>query len=350
MRDDIATASLSATGGDDHKAIDRQFAIDALVTVQNRVSAGDRDLIAEKLALHANEAFANPFRGERHPALLSTLRDVGIVRSPISVPAAACQEVVDHFTRTPCYNAHVPAYSDGAARLPAETRAQSHYGSYKLEQCLRAPHLLEFALRDDILDIAGGYLGCLPTLYSMNTFWTFPSATTGLTHNYHRDEDDYRFLAVFVYWTDVAEGEGEFYFVPRTHSYQQMNRFIKKMRRRWFGPRQALQGIRNFDDFRRMNGGNGYANASLYEKLFPERQMIVGPPGTTFIADTFGIHRGSLPKTRPRLTTWFRFGLYANEAYKIDKTRPVHPSVVAGRIDLGKRNGFICRLVLNEAA
>jgi hypothetical protein len=43
-----------------------------------------------------------------------------------------------------------------------------------------------------------------------------------------------------------------------------------------------LQGIRNFDGFGRINGGDGRADASFYERLFPERQMIMGPPGTTF--------------------------------------------------------------------
>ncbi len=80
------------------------------------------------------------------------------------------------------------------------------------------------------------------------------------------------------------------------------------------------------------------------------REMIAGDAGTTFIADTFGIHRGSSPWTRPRLTTWFRYGLYANEAYNIDKTKPVHPDVVRDRIMLDEQTRHICRLVLDESA
>lgn len=338
-------------------AIDSLVAIqdvDTLVAIQNKVSAADRELIAQKLAERANEVYDNPFKGEHNPELVQELRDSGIVRYPITMSKEACADAVSYFTNTPCYNGHVPHKGDGIARLPFETARQWGYGSYTLEQSLRCPHIIEWALNDGLLDIVGGYLGCLPTLYSINTFWTFPKENVGLTHDFHRDEDDYRFLAVFIYWTDVTFGEGEFYFIPRTHDRVLMDRFITNARRKLFGRAVTLRGIRNFDEFRHMNrrtGGTGYGNGKVYERLFSKDVLMFdGPTGTSFISDTFGLHRGSLPSTRPRLATWIRFGLYANEAYNIDRTHPVRPNVVGNRIELNERNRFICRLIISDDA
>jgi hypothetical protein len=332
---------------------DARLAWDLLAGVQNRVSAADRDLIADQIAQRTNEIIDNPFQGAREAKALKELRANGITRAPLNPSQEICQAVVGYFLDTPCYNTHVPVYGDGVLRSPRGEAQQFSYGSYTLEQNLRAPHLIELALDARLLDLAGGYLGCLPSLYSINTFWTFPKPEAGLTHDWHRDEDDYRFLAVFVYWTDVTRGEGEFYFMHGTHDRLAMDAFFGRegQKRLWpgvhFFNRHGLPaGITSFDAFRRMNGGNGYANAPIYEKLFCGRiRAYEGPAGSSFVADTFGIHRGSLPATRPRLCTWFRYGLYANEAYRIDKTQAVPWSLIEGRVADDDRTRFICRLL-----
>ncbi len=333
-----------------HKLFDSWLAIEALVTIQNRVTTADRDLIGSMIAACTNNFTMSPYRGMKYPQLLKGLRDVGIVKSPVAPSKDACREVVNYFSNTRCYNAHTPVYGDKVLRTPQDTAKHFNYGSYTLDQVIKCPHLLEFALNNDILDIVGGYLGCLPTLYSMNTFWTFPISNPGLTHDYHRDEDDYKFLVVFVYWTDVEAGEGEFYFIPQTHDHSMMNAYIGSKRREGGDMESLLSGVDDFDALRRMSGGNGYGNADFYTKLFGNKmEQVAGEAGTTFISDTFGIHRGSRPQTRPRLTTWFRFGLYANAGYHAEKIIPVPRSAVEGRVNLDDaRNKFICRLLIQD--
>src|SRR5688572_28190452 len=79
--------------------------------------------------------------------------------------------------------------------------------------------------------LASAYLGCLPALYSINTFWTFPVGRPGLSHEFHRDEDDYRFMVVFIYWTPVEPGEGEFYFIEGTHDPEAVAQRLREVGR-----------------------------------------------------------------------------------------------------------------------
>ncbi len=299
------------------------------------------------IAKMTNAKLPNIWTGEKHQLLLDILLSRGICHAPINIDQQVCEEVTDYFSRNSCYAAHVPVYSDGIPRPIADSEKVSNYGSYKLEQSLQAPYILESALDPNVLDLVGGYLGCTPSLYSINTFWTFPAAGIGLTHDFHRDEDDYRFVVLFIFWTDVEISEGEFYFIEKTHDFHAVDEQIKKRRwaRRFF---PVLRSIKNADDFRRLNGGNGYENSKCYERLFPKDTVCIsGPPGTCTIADTFGIHRGSLPSTKPRLCTWIRYGLYKNDAYMIDKTEPVPASPFLKRLSDDAHTRYITRLVLD---
>lgn len=328
---------------------DSKLALASLREIQNKVSTGDRILIADQLAAQTNIIFPRDTQSGGGGTALDTLRKVGIVHFDPGPGATQCKDVLDYFSNTPCFPAHVPAYCTEAPRLPREIAGSSNYGSYKLDQSMRAPHLLRFALDGRLLNLVEGYIGCTPTLYSINTFWTFPHAGQGLTHDYHRDEDDYRFLVAFIYWTDVSIGEGEFYFIPHTHDRDQMEAIIAKRRSTFFG-RRAMRKIRNFDDFRRLNGGNGYRREKVYRRIFKDNALALeGPASTTFVADTFGIHRGSSPGTRPRLVTWIRYGLYANDVYMRDMTQPVRAADLGGFSPATEKERYITRLIVDPS-
>jgi len=332
----------------DHEP-DGVLSLYTLRKLQNIVGGEERALIGRVIASYHRKTIGMPETPMADAETSTILLERGI--APLSRPLSGqiCAEVREYYSQKPCHNTHVPVYSDGVLRPVSVCAEQFHYGSYGLEASLRAPHLLELALEPRVIDTVATYLNSLPTLYSINTFWSFPKASVGLTQDWHRDEDDYRFLSVFVYWTDVIVGEGEFYYIPFTHDYRLLDDFIKGHRDMPWARDQLPPAIDGFDSFRTLNGGNGYANAALYENVFRESvDCITGPAGSAFVSDTFGIHRGSMPKTRPRLVTWFRYGLYQNEAYRIDKTVPVARSIVEGRIPDDERTRFICRLILSD--
>lgn len=322
---------------------------DVLRAMQNKVDWSTRDAVAGALAEISDTLHGFTRLPEPDESQLRQLRVSGICEAPISVSPDHCREVVDYFEATKCYMAHVPAYSDGVPRSVAEASKSSNYGSYQLRESLLAPHLVEFALAPPVIRLAAAYLGCIPSLYSINTFWTFPSVKRGLSHEFHRDEDDYRFMVIFIYWTDVAVGEGEFYFIEATHDVAAVS---GRLRPAWWAKRIALSrrglSVRTADELRRLNGGNGYGYDSFYNRLFSGQiRCVTGRAGTAIGADTFALHRGSLPQSRPRLVTWIRYGLYENEAYRIDKTRPVPAPSVLSRVGDDPTTRYITRLVLD---
>ena len=316
-----------------------------LRALQNKVDWSLRDAMARALAELAPPGPAAP---PAEPALLQALRRDGLCKVPQGLSAAQCAEALRYFEGAPCFAGHVPAASDGVARTPAETARLSTYGSYRLEQSLAAPHLVELALHPAILGLAAAYLGCLPLLYSINTFWTFPGEAAGMTHGFHRDEDDYRFLAVFLYLTDVEPGEGELYFIEGTHNVQTVG---IRLRPRWLKrvlPFQKPDVASDAEEFRRLNNGNGYGHDAFYERRFPGYiRRVAGPAGTAFMADTFGLHRGTPPRSRARLVSWFRYGLYENVAYRADRTQPMPASRLEDRVAGGPLARAASRLVLD---
>lgn len=319
-----------------------------LRSMQNAISWESRENAARVIAAASRERMPDAPAGANDPARLDALRRRGICRLPLAIPSSQCEEVLEHFLGTPCFAGHVPAQSDGIARPVAETASRSNYASYRLEQNLAAPRLIELALHPAVVDLVGGYLGCMPSLYSINTFWTFPHTNTGLTHDYHRDEDDYRFAVVFVYWSEVTVGEGEFYFIEGTHDRSFVEQRIRTSPWPLMLRLLGKTTVSSAEELRRLNHGPGYGCDFLYARLFGSNPLCVqGPAGTVIAADTFGLHRGALPNSRRRLCTWIRYGLYANDAYRNDGTVPVPASAVCSRIGDDDATRHITRLLLD---
>jgi len=320
---------------------------DRLRQIQNSVTWAERERIAEELSSDARSKFpTSDLHGETNRRI-DKLRTLGICRLPSLLDETACNKVLQYFSDTDCFSSHVAAHSDGVLRSVKQQVAKgSHYGSYSLEQSLLAPYVTELAVHPELVGLAEEYLRCVPTLYSVNTFWTFPMARPGLTHDFHRDLDDFRFVAVFVYWTPVTVGEGEFHFYPGTHNRQ----FVADRLRRpalfpfpTAGPDLPVTE----DNLWQLGNGHGYGHADLYRTLFGANSISAeGPAGTIIAADTFGLHRGTLPGSRPRLCTWFRYGLYANTTFQHDQAMPVDRSAIAGRIQDDLRTRYITRLLL----
>jgi hypothetical protein len=318
--------------------------VDALRAVQNQMSWVDREIFAREICQLRRTQFPNCFGGSQNDGLLSQLKARGCCDAPFQVDQAICSDVVDYFTQTPCYNHHVDLNHDGILRSVADTAKIAIYGSYGLEQNLTAPHILELALDPRLLDLAAGYLGCIPSIYSINTFWSFPASEVGNTQTFHYDEDDFKFITVFIYWTGMEKSEGEFYFVEKSHDLHEVEGRIAS--KRWARMiSRALRSVRSAEEFRRVTRKR--RNKTL-RYLFPKEVVcITGPAGKAIVVDTFGIHRGSLPRTQARLCTWIRYGLYANWGYASLKTTPLPVSLVRGRVPTDNVTQFITRLLLD---
>jgi len=148
--------------------------------------------------------------------------------------------------------------------------------AYSTIESFRAPLILDLILSPVLIDIARQYLGCIPTCYSVNTYRTFPNKDYA-THRMHRDFDDFKFLAVFLYLDNVEMENGPFVYYPRTHRST---------------------------------------------KVKPSAYPITGPKGTIAITDAWGLHHGSVPE-KTRFACWWRYGLWRNYSFYNDQNNMV---------------------------
>ncbi len=149
----------------------------------------------------------------------------------------------------------------------------SHVAFHDAEDVIAAPHLLEFANRPEILAIAEAFLGCRPTIGYIAAWWSYPTAVgPQQAENFHRDVDDWKFLKLFVYLTDVGPDNG-----PHINM-------------RGSAQKDALRKIRRFED------------DEVLVELGAETHMVnEGLAGTGFFENTSGVHKGQPVKAGNRL-------------------------------------------------
>ena len=180
-------------------------------------------------------------------------------------------------------DAHVPqtARNEGRGMVARSEAAGSEYVCVHTDDAILAPHLLERGLA--CIDLAAAYLGRNPPVgYSMNAFWTRPgpSLRTDI-QAFHRDADDDKFLAMFVYLTDVL--------VPEDGAHD-------------------------------LEGPDGVV------------RTVLGPAGTVFLADTRLLHMGRKPQARERGIAWFRYGVSDRPPANVwDKIEPIDSARLGDR-------------------
>ncbi|HEX3349900.1 MAG TPA: hypothetical protein VHS58_17555 [Acetobacteraceae bacterium] len=183
---------------------------------------------------------------------------------------------------------------------------------YRMSTVLACPGLLALVNHPTVLSVAAGYLGCMPTLSSLGVRWSLPGVeSTSPVQRFHRDPDDWRFLKTFIYLTDVDDGSGPHVYVRGSHR------------------RSGRIRARPYD---RASIARDYGEDSIDE--------VLGSRGTAFMADTFGIHAGPVPKSRPRLLLQAQYSLlpvYAFEYSPIEWDAPDDLDPYVNRLLIRKR-------------
>lgn len=233
--------------------------------------------------------------------ILWELRKTGIARVG-AIPADDLAALNGWLLSQPVYaEAHVPetARRGGRGRIDrtAPAARSASVVCLDLRDALVAPGLLELAL--GLTDAVAAYLERDPPLaYSTNAFWTRPAG--GIRDDiqaFHRDADDTRFLALFVYLTDVFDDAD--------------------------GPHQMI-------------GPNG------------ETRAIFGPAGTAFLADTRNEHCGLKPtRGEERGIAWFRWGVSDPPvSYVWDRNAPIAAAELGDRYPADPRLRESLRLLV----
>ncbi len=182
----------------------------------------------------------------------------------------ACITVRNHLMQCAVidpYRQSHPAFLplDRGARHP-----QAHIAHHRPEDVIKAPGFLGIANDKQLLQIAADFLGCKPTIGYMAAWWSYPTGKGAQeAEHFHRDVDDWRFLKLFVYVSDVDQDNGPHVYVRSSATSGKLTR-----------------SIRRFDE-------EEVAEAFGKESIV----CLPGKAGSGFMEDTFGIHRG-LPVSR----------------------------------------------------
>lgn len=214
---------------------------------------------------------------------LDALRGEGITRVPLGLGQRQVEDIRRYLMECWCYPGHVKVYGDQVARTFDDTQRMFDVWCHDMGDVVQLPHLWDLMI--SLMPAAEAYLEAPARLYSMNAFWTRPSdrAPQRDIQEYHRDADDERFLAMFVYGSDVCSDDD--------------------------GPHVYVTG--------------SHRDASLRCELLGPETRILGPAGTVFLADTRGLHYGAKPQRGDRLILWARWGVSERPvAYDIDRLRP----------------------------
>ena len=303
--------------------------------IQTDCTLKQREKFADFLALNSEKSFLEKTNyleniSENEKDNFNKIRSSGYFKPSFnekSLIFSYTDDVLDYFKNASGYDSHVPIYANKRTNYTKNgDKSDSGYISFDTGTVLNCPQIRETLLEISKNKSIAAYLKCRPRLYSCNTFWTFPKNEKLLTHSWHRDLDDFKFLSVFIFWTETNEENGYIKFIEGSHNHLNHKSLLSLSKSIWLS-KSKNNTYTNFpskklrDKFYRINKEvpNGYGFDSLYERIFWNNIVkLYGPPGTYIICDTFGLHSGS-SVIKPRLVTWFRFGLYENLAWHYDK-------------------------------
>jgi len=152
--------------------------------------------------------------------------------------------------------------------VPLET----HVGNFNSNVMINCPHIFYLANHPKILSLVTGYLGCKPTINNILGWRSFViNAEPEHPQNYHRDVDDWKLVKLFLYLTDVDMDSGPHYYIKGS-AYN-----------------DKCTEIRRFTD-------------DEIESAFGKETVVphTGLKGTIILEDTYGVHKGAVPKSQDR--------------------------------------------------
>jgi hypothetical protein len=277
-------------------------------------------------------------QGESHadtPAA-RTIREAGCVSLGRTLDDAQIDSIHAHLRSRPLFIGHDAHTTMTEAASLDEVPADSSFACHDYLDLWSSPHIVELATQGKVLDLAQAYLGCTPTLYSINAFWSLPNRQPHpYTQVFHRDWEDFRSFVVFTQLTPVEKPEdGAHYYVEKSH---EVDRFESSLQAAGID-RANLEPLLSRDP--KIIG-------SIAAKLFGDTaRRFDGPAGQSFCTDGYGLHRALVPSSKPRLLLWMRFGTFFNEKMytMAPKVRdPVAAQRILARIPATPRHRYIFR-------
>ena len=214
----------------------------------------------------------NHYRNSSKLALPETekLLSEGIIENPIKLNPIISDEIKEYLSNKLC---HDPEVRDSQYFQISEATPDIKRAYYMCEDVVKAPHVMDIANNNLIIDYVSEYFGALPSIDYIGAWWSLPSDKPSLTQSFHRDIDTLHSMKFFIYLTEVNQSSGPHVYIKGS-SKSNFNFLKDKM----------------YDDDEIIK----FYNSN-------EAKSLVGPKGYCFLADTFGLHKGLPPTLSPRL-------------------------------------------------
>jgi hypothetical protein len=231
---------------------------------------------------------------------LETLRQKGCLAFGQVLSSSQAAEIERYLRSKPLLVGHAPGRSEGPAGSIEAMPADKNFACYGYLDLWSGPHVVELATQDRLVDLAHAYLGCAPTLYSLNAYWVLPERLADPQFQaFHRDIEDCKSLAIFVRLTPVdTPEEGSGHYVETSHDVPCLEASLR------------ADGVGTKIDYLL----SGPFVAPMAMRLFGRTaRRFHGPAGSSYAIDPYGLHRTVVPRSRPQLLLELRFGTFFNE-------------------------------------
>jgi len=214
--------------------------------------------------------YINSIENTHDSNLEKVLKEDGVIVLENFLTDNEVDEIYNIVANEKGYNYHLSATAYNRETKTINEAVDWNILSYEPSILFQSKTLLNTITDKKLLSLVQSYLGCFPTIFSINSLWSIYQEEGFKTQTVHRDYDDFKFLSLFVLLTDVDESNGPHVYYAKTH--------------------------------------DGSESQS-------EPKIIYGRKGTAFITDVFGLHNGMPLKQGKRLLLWCRYGLFLNNMH-----------------------------------
>lgn len=211
----------------------------------------------------------------------------------LKLPSETLKTILHYTNSHDCYAGRDPSLGFRLSEKETLERALGcpFYIAEYFNVTQRCPAIWQLANDPTLRGIANLYLGKKAQFTGSWLTWTFPFEGASYDPhqqealNFHYDQDDFSSLRFFFYLNDVTAESGPHVCVRGSHK------------------RKSLRHILNFLSRKQTN--------EFVSKFYGTDNVvcIYGSAGFGFIEDTFCIHKGTLPKSQPRLMLQLHFAV-----------------------------------------
>ncbi|MDG1475862.1 MAG: phytanoyl-CoA dioxygenase family protein [Vicingaceae bacterium] len=238
----------------------------------------NRERIAKR---QANKIGKTEFSGasilEKLPNL-DEVNNLGYTKLGVLLNNEKVEKLVNELNKLECFD---PYRSELKRFKVSEVSPLTQVANYKREDLVGIKEVVEIANDPKVLAFAQEFLGSIPTISNINAWWSFGEKEAAeQAQFFHRDVDDYKFIKLFFYLTDVEMENGPHVYVESSSKDDQFTK------------------IRRFSD------------AEIEETYGKDKiKYFTGKKGEAFFVDTYGIHKGLLPKKGKRLILQVQYSI-----------------------------------------